>query len=86
MTYTTDLLVRWTFVHLRAGAKMNKGPTNKQVSRIRQGLYRAFDLKYDQQLSGRSELDAQLYEDWVKQASDPAKDVVQWFRRGAPMG
>ena len=74
------------FKALGDGTKMNEGPANKQVSRIRQGLYKAFDLRYVQQLSGRSELDAQLYEDWVDRASDPEKDVVQWFRRGAPMG
>ena len=66
--------------------KKDGGPTSGQVSSIRTGLYTSFGFKHDHASQGRTELDAQLYEQWTYNAKDPDVDVVAWLRGGTPMG
>ena len=35
---------------------------------------------------GLTQLDADIYEHWVRESGDPDVEVPRWLRRGTPMG
>ena len=46
--------------------KRNKGPTQNQILRARRELYKALGISYDNRTQGLTQLELDLYHQWVK--------------------
>ena len=66
--------------------KMHTGPTDEQIVQARRSLYHTLDLSYSRRRPGLTQLEPDIYDQWVKMSGDYDIDVQDWLRGGTPMG
>ena len=66
--------------------KTHLGPTDEQVAKARRSLYHSLNLSYSQRRAGLTQLEPDLYDQWVAVSEDFDIDVHTWLRSGTPYG